>query len=257
MNVIRLMHLEAGMENPLAIWELSLVKKGISRLHGKPPNQKLPITPCILRKLLDTLDMQLGINKAFWCACLIAFHAFLRKSSLLPKSVASAECLKALLITDVVLSPNGDKLVLSVRHTKTIQFGQRRLVLPISAVSGSSLCAVDALQHMLASLKGLTIPAGQPLFSYIDAAGNLQFLSHPTFVRLLKVGLCAIGLQASSYSGHSFRRGGCSHAFSLGIPAHIVKLRGDWRSNAYERYITISDNQQEAFSTIFSDSLCS
>jgi hypothetical protein len=45
LNVVRLLHLEAGFKNPLANnWELSSIQKGISRLHGKPPVQKSPNT---------------------------------------------------------------------------------------------------------------------------------------------------------------------------------------------------------------------
>ena len=257
-NIVCIMHCESGLESPTAGWDISLVKKGILRTHGKPLNQKLPITPDILRKLFEVLDMECGLHKAFWCACLIAFQAFLRKSSLLPKSGSQSDRMKALTIGDVVLSSDGNSMLLNIRHSKTIQFRQRVLSIPISAVPNSSLCAVEALTTLLASLhKGIpSLPSSQPLFSYLDSSGTaVIFLNHDTFVSLLKGFLNKCGLQGSSYSGHSFRRGGCSYAFSLGIPAHLVKLRGDWKSNAYERYLTITDSQHLVFSKVFSSSL--
>jgi hypothetical protein len=44
----------------------------------------------------------------------------------------------------------------------------------------------------------------------------------------------------SVYSAHSFRRGGASYAFELGLSPLQIKLRGDWASVAYERYVYIS-----------------
>jgi hypothetical protein len=46
---VRLLHLEAGFKNPLVDnWEIKAVQKGISRLLGKPPKQKSPITVDVL-----------------------------------------------------------------------------------------------------------------------------------------------------------------------------------------------------------------
>ena len=56
----------------------------------------------------------------------------------------------------------------------------------------------------------------------------------------LKSSLQKAGFDPAAYSGHSFRRGGCSFAFQIGISPTLIKLRGDWRSNVYERYISVS-----------------
>jgi hypothetical protein len=86
LNVIRVMHLEAGYSNPLCDnWELSSIQKGISRLLGKPPVQKSPITVKILLDLFKTVTNS-AFDVAFWAACLIAFLGFLRKSTLLPST---------------------------------------------------------------------------------------------------------------------------------------------------------------------------
>ena len=49
--------------------------------------------------------------------------------------------------------------------------------------------------------------------------------------------LKALGYPADKYSGHSFRRGGASFALQCGLPTDLIKLQGDWSSNAYERYL--------------------
>ena len=52
LNIIRLIHVDAGLTNPLeGNMELKLLKRGISRQKGVPPRQKLPITVQILVKI--------------------------------------------------------------------------------------------------------------------------------------------------------------------------------------------------------------
>ena len=62
-----------------------------------------------------------------------------------------------------------------------------------------------------------------------------------SFVKKLKLLIVATGRDPSAYSAHSFRRGGTTFAFSLGMPFLTVKARGDWRSNCVEQYISITD----------------
>ena len=56
-------------------------------------------------------------------------------------------------------------------------------------------------------------------------------------LHLLKSRLFAIGVAPSNSSGHSFRRGGASFAFALRIPSELIQQQGDWRSDAYLRYL--------------------
>ena len=61
LNVIRLLHLEAGHPNPLQnCWHLSMVKKGISREKGIAPVQKAPMTPEILKQISSLMDFSLN-----------------------------------------------------------------------------------------------------------------------------------------------------------------------------------------------------
>ena len=58
-------------------------------------------------------------------------------------------------------------------------------------------------------------------------------LTHYVFVGGLKHCLRAIGVDASLYSGHSFRRGGATYAHRLGVYPMLIKRMGDWKSDAY------------------------
>ena len=41
-------------------------------------------------------------------------------------------------------------------------------------------------------------------------------------------------------SGHSFRRGGATWAFSANVPSELIKEHGDWLSEAYLRYLNFN-----------------
>ena len=72
--------------------------------------------------------------------------------------------------------------------------------------------------------------------------GKEVSFSHAFFIRRLKAGLQQTGNDASAMSCHSFRRGGATLAFSVGMSAIDIKLRGDWKTNAYEKYIVVSSD---------------
>ena len=77
-----------------------------------------------------------------------------------------------------------------------------------------------------------------PLFNFLEG-GRLVAWTHATFVSRLKSCLIKIGIAPESYSGHSFRRGGCSLCFEAGLGVTDIKLRGDWRSQSFERYLFV------------------
>lgn len=238
LNIIKLIHEEQGMHNPLDNWQLRSLKRGIQRVLGKPPKQKLPITVDILHLIYKQVDLSIAQHQAFWAACLVAFFAFLRKSTLLPKSASSVS--HALCISDVDLAQDRSIITLHIRHTKMIQFGQRQLNIPLAAIPESNLCPVSAVVRLLATLPENTVAKYQPLFSYVNGEGIVP-MTHSVFISMLKCALLKADIDPSGYSGHSFRRGGCTHAFGLGVSPYLIKLRGDWKSNCFERYITVKE----------------
>ena len=42
------------------------------------------------------------------------------------------------------------------------------------------------------------------------------------------------------FGTHSFRRGGATLAFKAGAPTDLIKTQGDWKSEAYQKYIEVS-----------------
>jgi hypothetical protein len=232
LNVVRILHVSSGVANPfLDNWELSMVRRGVSRVIGVPPNQKLPITLVILRAFASKLDFELPGDSAFWAACLVCFFGLLRKGTLLPRSrFDTAHCL---LRSDVRM--RSDSFILSIRHTKTVQFGQRIVVIPFVSCLDPLVCPV---RNLLLHLTKSVLPPATPLFTF-KIVDRIVCITHATFVSKLRSLLSLCGFDPSKYSGHSFRRGGCSLCYQAGLSLIEIKRRGDWRSQAFERYIHV------------------
>ena len=51
-----------------------------------------------------------------------------------------------------------------------------------------------------------------------------------------------------SISSHSLRWDGAQWAAKSGLPGHVIKILGDWKSQAYERYLNLT--LQDRYDTI-------
>lgn len=136
LNVVRILHLEAGYPSPLKDnWFLHTVLLGIQRSNGTPPSQELPITPQVLLAMHAEIDLSKPENMAFWAACFCAFFTFFRKSTQVPKSLSHEDTKLSIARGDITLCSS--YAILRVRHTKTIQFSDRTLDIPIPAIKDS------------------------------------------------------------------------------------------------------------------------
>jgi hypothetical protein len=193
----------------------------------------MPVTVKILIDLYQTVTSDPS-DRAFWAACLIAFFGFLRKSTLLP-SRDGLVVGKFIACSDIVnLTLSSFQLI--IRHSKTIQFGQRLLTLPYVSCGDTRLCPVRAL---LTHLGKSPNAAARPLFDFVSN-GTVVAFTYSFFIKRLKSGLLATGHNANEISCHSFRRGGATLAHAIGLPAIEIKLKGDWLSNAFEHYDDVS-----------------
>ena len=237
-NIVRLLHRDAGLANPLEDnFEVRNLQKGIARELGSPPKQALPVTCEILVIIRDHLCFLSPIDVSFWAACLTGMFGFLRKSTLLPKN-ASEPGRECLLRGDLEM-PNDTAFSLHVRRTKTIQCGERVLIIPYCACPDSLLCPVSA---MLELLQVAPPNVNLPLFSY-RFRGKICWWSHGPFVQKFRDILEEAGFDPTKYSGHSFRRGGATLGFKLGLSILDIKTRGDWASAAVESYISMDADE--------------
>ena len=61
----------------------------------------------------------------------------------------------------------------------------------------------------------------------------------PWFLKRLSAILSAIRPLAKDHACHSFRRGGASFAFYSRVPVELIKMLGDWHSDAVLLYLTV------------------
>ena len=243
LTVVRLIHLEAGHDNPLSTYYIGTLQKGVRRLLGDARCPKLPITPDILLGIRSLIPFTSTFHVAFWAACLVAFYSFFRKSNLLPQSMGSFSPHKNLSKNNIAFPTEG--AVLSVHWSKTIQYQERVLHIPLPYIPSSKLCPSTALWL---SCKQSTGPSMSP-FQFWDESG-FNALTYPRFYSQLKLYLDRLGFDSGRYSGHSFRRGGATFALESGAPPDLVQAQGDWRSDAYKLYIDPSLEGRRLVATV-------
>ena len=214
---------------------LNLSLKGIARLNPYCIRQALPITPDILIQMASFMDLTDSVDEVYWCLFLFAFFLFARKSNLVPTSKADLKNKKNLLRKNVTV--HKEFILVSMNWTKTIQFGERILQTPLVKIPGSILCPISAYNVMCMKVRA---KPEDPLFSLPRG----KCITYSNFQKRLRELISKLHLNPDSYSSHSFRRGGSTTSFQAGVPSDLIQFQGDWRSDAYKKYLTFSLNDK-------------
>lgn len=210
---------------------INLGLRGIARLKPYCIKQAHAITPEHLLQISILLDLTDPSDSVYWCLFLFAFFLFARKSNLVPTTRKDYKQKKFLLRKDV--KPGHNHLIVRMRWSKTIQFGERILETPLIAIPGSALCPISAYKCMCKNVKA---NKEDPLFSL----PNKSYITYTKFQNKLQQLISSLHMNPKCFSSHSFRRGGCSFAFKANCPGELVQLHGDWKSQAYRRYLSFS-----------------
>ena len=219
-----------------------LTLRGMDRSLSHVPKRAHPITVNILSQIFKLIDMHDPFQVVVWTLFLFMFYLFSRKSQFIPVLRASQHVSKLVTRQDVEFKEG--VLHVTLYWTKTRQSGGEPLIIPLVPVPCSPLCPVTAYFHMLHR-----VPARpkDPLFVVPTTSGSKPIV-YSLFHQILRAYLSTIGLDSSQYSSHSFRRGGATFAFSIGLPGELIQSQGDWKSDAYKVYLEmdISDRVKVA-----------
>ena len=149
------------------------------------------ITPLMLHHMACFFDLCIPLHAAMWALFLVAFFSFLRNSNLVVKNMRSISSVKVLRCSHLILNEN--TAFLRILATKTIQFAQRSLNIPLPVIPGSILCRRFAYTSQVES--GARLSA--PLFSVrASDSESVQAITYPQF--------CAFsGSVLASYRGRS------------------------------------------------------
>ena len=126
---------------------IKLVLAGIKRQLGDFSAQKnsSPLQMLCIYKLLDMSDIRIA---TMWCALMFSFRTLLRKSNVVPDTLEGIG--HVVDRRDVVMEP--DQLVVKVRSSKTIQYQERILEIPLQKVDEPAFC-VYTLHQIINYLK--------------------------------------------------------------------------------------------------------
>jgi hypothetical protein len=207
---VKLLHLFLDKEYPqFDSFHLKLVLKGLSRTKPHCPKQAQPINPKLLCDMFEIFNHKNSYDATFWCLFIHAFFLMFRKSNLVPDSVRSFNGVKQLCRKNFTFDKDSGILLVKIKWSKAIQFGERELAIPLLPIPDSPLCPVQAYLNMI-SLVGVS--QDSPAFSILKGK-KTQPVMYRQFQSVLKQTITLLGKHSDDYSTHSFRRGGATWAF--------------------------------------------
>ncbi|KAK3270341.1 hypothetical protein CYMTET_21262 [Cymbomonas tetramitiformis] len=106
--------------------------------------------------------------------------------------------------------------------------------------AGSLLCPVRALMRLMQRTAGL----GSLRHGEGDGPASCGVADDDALVAGIKSLAERLGLDPSSYAGHSLRRGGATAAMRLDVASIYIKMQGDWKSDCFERYCELDTEQK-------------
>ena len=205
---------------------LDYAVKSIKRVQAEQGVKAKPRLP-ILLKVLKAVS-----RRTIRCYGQLCVPGFLRVAEFMTPSLSAYAHLG---LADVALDSHVNPTVirLSIKASKMDLF--RKGVQILLGKSGADVCPGTALVQYL-SRRGTK---AAPLFMFED--GSL--LSRTVLVQRVHSALSSAGIDASPYSGHSFRIGVATMAAKNGIGDCIIQTMGRWKSDAYVRYVRLPREQ--------------
>lgn len=207
-------------------YETVLTLKALRRVLGDTTTQKDAIFPQDLISMSKFVSSEDFLQISIWTGVLFLYRAMLRKCHIFVGEF-NEHLLKR---SDVQFTPFG--MVVHVPSTKTIQFKERALELPVCK-GGGKLCIVSLLKWYF---DRYPTTMNSPILSQFVGK---ELVTVPYTKALLK--LKKWGEKASvgkNLGTHSMRRGAATLMSLGGMPLEDIKDRGDWRSDTFYQYIS-------------------
>lgn len=195
---------------------------GARRLLGDTVLSADPLLPKHLLELYKHLDKKSTVDLVFWTALCLGYRCLLRKSHFTKSN-------HTLQREDVSFTDYG--ILVTLRSSKTVQFRERVVTIPVIESPGSILCPVRWLRLYL---KYVQVPLKGPLFVIPSTKKPLPY---GLFARRLHSLIKAAEL-IGRFTSHSLRRGCATYLSRLGLPLHDIKVYGDWRSLSVLLYLS-------------------
>jgi hypothetical protein len=204
------------------------VRAGLDNYFGDT-NFSVPRQAITLANLCD-IHSQLSPSSfrdaRLWCACLFAFFALLRINE-----YANG----GLLVQHVTLQRWGVSI--------TVPYSKTSLV-PTSVDiirRDDQLCPLIAYSAYVAFFPAAFRHPSHPFF--VQHSHSSVPMTERDFISHVRRLLAQVpGCDASTFAGHSFRRGGVTALLQAGVPEATIATHGRWKSRAWTGYVDTQNN---------------
>ena len=232
-------------------FKLRLTLQSLKRKLARAPLQALPITISHLKEMYRYIDVNNPEDLAIWCSILVGFFGLLRKKNLVPEDSQDLDPTKILTVGNFVVDKENGIALVYIPFSKTNQFGQRNLVIPLVE---NGCRALDPIFHLDLLFSRTQAPPSFPAFSY-KKSGRIRSVNYKSFTTKLKNLLSKAGFSPERFSGHSLRRGGATFLHACGGSILQIQSSGDWQSDTWTKYIYISLEQRFLSQKLMSSSI--
>ena len=231
--------------------QMQMFIQGLKRAMPHAVKQAAPITPDLLLRMSKVVNYTDQVELVAWVATLLGFYMFLRKSNLVPDTMDDFNPEYQFCRADMSLLGLDKAMMFEIRWSKTIQFKEKILRLPVLPANNKAICAVFWAHYLLAKIPGETT---DPVFM-IKSKGEKLALSANQLIYRIRKWLILVGQDPTAYSLHSLRRGGATFGYQSNMEGEMIKLLGDWASDCYKRYVDISMEKRYDSMKAFVDAL--
>jgi len=223
LNGVKVLHLLFDLPfNHFESFYFRLFMKGLKRCNHHTVRVALPITPTILLKIKNELESTDINSYTYWCIFHFTFYLMCRKSNLIGTVEDDSKCLHR---GDITVFK--EYLIVKFHWSKTIQFGERCLEIPIIKNSPSPLCAYSAFKVMCIQFSVSSSPA------FVVVSGRkIKSVSYNMLQNVEK------------YDWKNWIRGCATWAFQCGVPSELIQVQGDWKNDAYKLYLRYGLNDK-------------
>ena len=232
------MHILLDKDFPDHSLDIKLTVEGLARLNPHAPKRASPLTPDIMLEIERHLDLSDEFQVTMWAMVLLGFFTLSRKSQLVVTGRVAFDKTKQLVRGDGEVRQSG--LLVKFRWSKRNQFGARVLQVPVLSIPGSTLCPLKTYKRMQ---KMVAAGNDNPAFC-LPGKRKLVLITYVQLKGFIKAMVTKVGLNPGDFSTHSLRRASATWAFKANVRGELIKVQGDWASEAYLWYLEFSLDQR-------------
>ena len=196
---------------------------GVERSSSSKPVVTYPLSSVDMLKIYSCLNMNIFVDRLFWCSIVVAFRAILRCGHI-------TDSVHSMKVKDVTVC--NQYIRLHIVSSKTDQFGRHPYDIYLTRFDGSPLCPALLLLDLL-KVRGLKMNSN--LFSF-NFKGRRVTQSY-VYVNSRLKNLCVTCGILPKVSTHSLRHGGATLLKNLGMCTADIMKRANWRSKAVYGYL--------------------